>query len=120
MCKKSLIITKTVEKGEKLCGKNNRNGQMLSSPYCILTVLGKDGTPSTASKERKTVVVKDTLDPTWGETFKVYVDIWPHSAKIIREVGREECSGIKVVVWDKHRVRSDKFMVWRVLSSSKS
>lgn len=46
---------------------------MLSSPYCILTVLGKDGTPSTSSKERKTAVIKDSLYPTWDETFKVYM-----------------------------------------------
>lgn len=53
-----------------MCGKNNRNGQMTSSPYCVLTVLGKDGLPS--SKDRKTQVVKDSLDPVWAETFKVY------------------------------------------------
>eukprot|EP01127_Copromyxa_protea_P017463 TRINITY_DN5315_c0_g1_i1.p1 TRINITY_DN5315_c0_g1~~TRINITY_DN5315_c0_g1_i1.p1 ORF type:complete len:617 (-),score=129.10 TRINITY_DN5315_c0_g1_i1:59-1843(-) len=93
-----------VERGEKLCGKNNRGGSMTSSPYCTLTVLGKDGTPS--GKERKTTVIKDNLEPVWDETIKI-------------EVGKESC-GLQVEVWDRHRVRSDKFMGRVILKFSDS
>lgn len=111
MCFDLFRFNRVVDKGEKLCGKNNRSGQMLSSPYCILTVLGKDGTAASGSKEKKTAVIKDSLDPTWGETFKVYV-VRTAVSYFYREVGKDVCGGVKVEVWDRHRVRSDKFMVY--------
>eukprot|EP01126_Amoeba_proteus_P040711 TRINITY_DN4357_c0_g1_i19.p1 TRINITY_DN4357_c0_g1~~TRINITY_DN4357_c0_g1_i19.p1 ORF type:complete len:102 (+),score=19.03 TRINITY_DN4357_c0_g1_i19:109-414(+) len=87
------ILSIFVEKGEKFAGKTKSEHSLTSSPYCVLSLLSVDGTKI---KSEKTSTLKDTLDPVWNETITMRV---------------ESFNGLRIEVWDKHRMRKDKFMV---------
>eukprot|EP01125_Pyxidicula_operculata_P017963 TRINITY_DN6353_c0_g1_i1.p1 TRINITY_DN6353_c0_g1~~TRINITY_DN6353_c0_g1_i1.p1 ORF type:complete len:610 (-),score=140.30 TRINITY_DN6353_c0_g1_i1:90-1919(-) len=86
---KRKILVKVVS-ASQLAPKNSNSK---NNPYCIVTVLNQDGKKA---KDAKTSVQKETLNPTWNETLEFSLE--------------DNICGVKVSVWDKHKLRSDKFL----------
>jgi hypothetical protein len=90
-----MIDTKKL-KVEVVAGKNlaPKNGGLYSTPYCVVMILNETG--GRVCKDKKTKAIKKNLNPQWNARFEFAVP--PNFA------------GMKVSVWDKHRIRADKFM----------
>mmetsp|Transcript_17632 Transcript_17632/g.24490 ORF Transcript_17632/g.24490 Transcript_17632/m.24490 type:complete len:605 (+) Transcript_17632:224-2038(+) len=84
-------------KVQVIAGKNlvNKNGANKNDPYCEVAVLDNQG--NKIGKAQTTKILKSTLDPDWSQLLEFNV---PSSA----------FSGLKVICWDKHKFRADKFL----------
>lgn len=78
--------------------------ESLVDAYCEVMLLDYFGNAA-KKDERKTKVVRGTLDPVWDETF-------------VFDFDAGECSGLKIVCKDNHRFREDSFLGHVIISTT--